>query len=131
MCNCLLIFFNFQLPRKRPEYRLNRSHSEFLTRLKYYYSSIDAYEESILNQLKSKFEVIPVTMDDEQRKMYEDSVIGGLDVDCADISNISHDGNNRVNIVNNVHLRADIIRTKPINLFDYAHCEKVRTTVIQ
>lgn len=45
------------MPKKRPEYRADRAHEDFLTNLKDHLSSVDVFEEKIEKQLNTKFDL--------------------------------------------------------------------------
>lgn len=51
------IICDLQQPKKRPEYRGDRNHLDFLTKLTDHVTSVDAFEESIVNQLEKMFSV--------------------------------------------------------------------------
>jgi len=46
-----------QVPSKRPEYRKNRGHLDFITRIKPHISSVDALEQSFVNELARVFDI--------------------------------------------------------------------------
>jgi lipoate-protein ligase A len=48
-----------QMPQKRPEYRQNRNHSDFLTRLNGHFSTKKELFESVTASLKNQYRVIP------------------------------------------------------------------------
>ena len=45
------------MPKKRPDYRVDRDHDQFLSRLKHHLPSFDYFEEHIVRQLDTKFAV--------------------------------------------------------------------------
>jgi hypothetical protein len=58
---CLLnlcLFSRVQMPKKRPEYRADRDHDAFLTRLKSHLPSVDDFEARVVRQLTQKFDVV-------------------------------------------------------------------------
>jgi hypothetical protein len=51
-----------QLPKKRPEYRQNRKHTDFLQPLKNSISSLDDFERGIKDQLTHLYDVEEVSL---------------------------------------------------------------------
>ena len=45
------------MPKRRPDYRADRNHEDFLTNLRDYIPSIEVFEEKIENQLAKKFDL--------------------------------------------------------------------------
>lgn len=52
------------MPKRRPDYRGDRDHKEFLTTLKTYISSVNEFEQLILKQLIMEFDVEIVDVKD-------------------------------------------------------------------
>ena len=48
------------MPKKRPDYRADRLHEDFLTNLKDHISSVEVFEEKIENQLAKKFDLCQI-----------------------------------------------------------------------
>ena len=48
---------HFQIPKKRPEYRQDREHQDFLTTLNQRFASVQAFEDRLVQQLESAFDV--------------------------------------------------------------------------
>ena len=46
------------MPKKRPEYRADRDHDAFLTRLKHHLPTVDDFEARVVQQLTHKFDVV-------------------------------------------------------------------------
>ena len=46
------------MPKKRPEYRVDRDHDQFLSRLKNHLPSFEFFEDQIVRQLETKFDVV-------------------------------------------------------------------------
>jgi hypothetical protein len=45
------------MPKKRPEYRADRDHTEFLDKLQNYFESKEIFEDVIIYQLKKLFHI--------------------------------------------------------------------------
>ena len=91
------------MPKKRPEYRLNREHSTFLTKLKDHFTK-ETFEELLLNQLTSQFEI------DVMRIENIDTIINDLLAGTD---------------------RADVIRTKLENIHEYCNEDPVLTSLVK
>jgi len=53
-----------QLPAKRPRYRENRSHTDFLCRLKSFAPSLDTLTQNLIRELSKRFHVTPTNLQD-------------------------------------------------------------------
>jgi arginine deiminase len=60
------------MPTKRPDYRADRDHLAFLTKLKDHLPSIEDFEQNIENQLSTKFNISICT------EKYLDNIISSL-----------------------------------------------------
>lgn len=91
------------MPKKRPEYRQNREHSAFLTKLKDHFTK-EKFEELLLNQLTSQFEID--TMHIEDIIIIINDLLAGMD-------------------------KIDVIRTKLENICDYVIEDPVTNSLIK
>ncbi len=60
--NCLTFIHSFidhgsQVPKKRPEYRKDRSHLDFITKLSSHLSSVEDFEEAIRSELSKTYKI--------------------------------------------------------------------------
>lgn len=70
-----------QMPRKQPEYRSNRDHTSFLTKLKEYVPSVESFEDGIENELHRSFETTsmsPVELEGLIAELQEKNDISSL-----------------------------------------------------
>ena len=60
------LFFHFavKMPKKRPEYRADRDHLDFLSSLKDHLPSIDDFEEKVKSQLSEHYDVCIRSVED-------------------------------------------------------------------
>ena len=65
------------LPQKRPEYRGNRPHGEFLVKLRPYLVNKNAFFSSLLQTCEGRFQVDKVTLADAMTII--DEKLGGMD----------------------------------------------------
>jgi hypothetical protein len=68
------------MPKRRPDYRGNRDHRDFLTTLKTYIPSVKEFEQLILNQLIKEFDVEVVEIKDLISHI-NDNVLNGKDIE--------------------------------------------------
>lgn len=58
---------SLKLPQKRPLYRGDRSHNDFLCKLKDYYPSQDHFKSTLMNGLQAQFELQPLNLEEVQK----------------------------------------------------------------
>lgn len=59
------------MPKKRPEYRVDRDHDQFLSRLKNHLPSFNYFEERIVEQLETRFDVVTTSSAELARTLAE------------------------------------------------------------
>lgn len=60
------LWFASQIPKKRPEYRGDRSHNDFITRLSSHVKSVDAFEAEIYAELSTRYQMVGDVRGDEE-----------------------------------------------------------------
>lgn len=67
-----------QLPKKRPEYRQNRDHNSFLTKLNYHCDDVLKFETHVLDQLSNQYQLVREGEYDETARFSSESrLLGG------------------------------------------------------
>jgi lipoate-protein ligase A len=69
------------MPKNRPEYRADREHSSFLTRIKYFLPSVNDLEERLQTSLRSNFDIEEVKIDINAVNAEEMAAALGFDVE--------------------------------------------------
>ncbi len=58
------------MPKKRPEYRGDRSHLDFITKLSSHVSSVEAFEAAIRAELSRSFDITHDVLDQQGYEQY-------------------------------------------------------------
>lgn len=60
------------MPKKRPEYRQSRKHSDFLQKIKYHIPSLPLFTDTLVQQLRTVYDEVQVLSVDEVLAIEQD-----------------------------------------------------------
>jgi len=70
-----------QLPKKRPDYRADRDHGAFLTKLEQHVGSVERFEAALGTHLEKLYQVLPASRDEIEAEV--SNLLGPLSVDSV------------------------------------------------